>query len=120
LLPQAAGARPALGEGLRAAGWEVQVAEAYRTAPVLPSPDALAAARAADAITFTSSSTVEHFVAAGGLDAVPSVVACIGPATAATARALGLTVDIEAAEHTVDGLVAALTSFFVGVRGSQR
>jgi len=40
--------------------------------------------------------------------AVPPVVACIGPITADTARAAGLTVDVVAAEHTIDGLVAAL------------
>ncbi|MDO8612460.1 MAG: uroporphyrinogen-III synthase, partial [Dehalococcoidia bacterium] len=37
-----------------------------------------------------------------------TVVACIGPITADTARELGLRVDVVAAEHTVPGLVAAL------------
>ncbi|MEX0800017.1 MAG: bifunctional uroporphyrinogen-III C-methyltransferase/uroporphyrinogen-III synthase [Dehalococcoidia bacterium] len=36
------------------------------------------------------------------------LIACIGPITAATARELGLPVDVEAAEHTVRGLVAAV------------
>jgi uroporphyrinogen-III synthase len=36
------------------------------------------------------------------------LIACIGPITAQTARELGLPVDIEATEHTVEGLVAAL------------
>jgi len=36
------------------------------------------------------------------------LIACIGPITADTARELGLPVDVEAAEHTVPGLVAAL------------
>jgi uroporphyrinogen III methyltransferase/synthase len=36
------------------------------------------------------------------------LIACIGPITAATARELGLRVDVVAAEHTVTGLVAAL------------
>ena len=39
-------------------------------------------------------------------------VACIGPVTAATARDLGVRVDLEAEVHTVDGLVDALTSHF--------
>jgi uroporphyrinogen-III synthase len=41
-----------------------------------------------------------------------SFIACIGPVTAATARELGLRVDLEASEHTVDGLVDALTKHF--------
>jgi uroporphyrinogen-III synthase len=46
-----------------------------------------------------------------GIGAVPPVVACIGPVTAATARARGLMVDVEADVHTVDGLVAALVAW---------
>jgi uroporphyrinogen III methyltransferase/synthase len=36
------------------------------------------------------------------------LIACIGPITAETARDLGLRVDVEAAEHTVEGLVTAV------------
>ena len=36
------------------------------------------------------------------------LIACIGPITAETARELGLRVDVEAAEHTVEGLVRAV------------
>ena len=64
----------------------------------------------ADAVTFTSSSTVRSFVDALGRDAVPPVVACIGPVTATTARELGVTVTVEAEEHTIPGLVAAVRS----------
>jgi uroporphyrinogen-III synthase len=42
---------------------------------------------------------------------VPRIVACIGPVTAATAREHGLSVDIEAADHSVAGLVAALVEW---------
>ena len=70
--------------------------------------------RAADAVTFTSSSTVEQFVAAFGTDAVPALVASIGPVTSATAGSLGLTVDVEAGEHTTAGLVAALVDHVRG------
>ncbi|HCJ34842.1 MAG TPA: hypothetical protein DHV65_11185, partial [Ktedonobacter sp.] len=35
-------------------------------------------------------------------------IACIGPITAQTARELGLVVDIEAREFTIDGLVEAI------------
>jgi uroporphyrinogen-III synthase len=43
-----------------------------------------------------------------GARAIPATVVCIGPATAATARERGVTVTVEASEHTVDGLVGAL------------
>ncbi len=108
LLPRAAVARDVLPAGLRAKGWSVDVVEAYRTERETPSPELRAAAAAADAITFTSSSTVTNYLAMTGAAAVPRVVACIGPVTAATARAAGLTVDVVAGEHTVDGLVDAL------------
>jgi len=107
LLPRAAVARDALPAGLERKGWRVDVVEAYRTAVGRPAPEALAAAGAADAVTFTSSSTVTNYLAVAG-DAVPPVVACIGPVTADTARAAGLHVDVVAAEHTIEGLVAAL------------
>ncbi|MBW3574137.1 MAG: uroporphyrinogen-III C-methyltransferase [Actinobacteria bacterium] len=108
LLPRAAVARDILPEGLRGAGWEVDVVEAYRTRPTRPAPEALAAAGAADAVTFTSSSSVAGYLEVAGLAAVPPVVASIGPVTSATARNLGLTVAAEADVHTLDGLVDAL------------
>ena len=103
LLAQAAGARPVLADGLAAAGWTVEAVEAYRTAPVPVGP-----VPEADAVTFTSASTVEHWVAAAGVDATPPVVVSIGPVTTAAAEAAGLTVTAEADPHTVDGLVDAL------------
>jgi len=108
LLARAAVARDVLPDGLRAAGWQVDVVEAYRTVAAAPDADALHRASAADAITFTSSSTVERYVELAGLDRLPRVVACIGPVTAATARRLGIAVDVVANEHTIDGLARAL------------
>jgi uroporphyrinogen III methyltransferase/synthase len=106
LLPRAAVARDVLPDGLRAKGWTVDVVEAYRTRAVEPSAEALAAAATAHAITFTSSSTVTNYLASGA--PVPGLVACIGPVTADTAREHGLTVDVVADPHTIDGLVEAL------------
>ena len=63
-------------------------------------------------MTFTSSSTVTNYLAVAGADAVPPVVACIGPVTAQTARDAGLRVDVEAEVHTVEGLVDALLRWF--------
>jgi uroporphyrinogen III methyltransferase / synthase len=110
LLPRAEVARDALPEGLRARGWEVDVVAAYRTLTV-PVPDEVLDA-GADAITFTSSSTVTRWLEAAGPEGVPPLVACIGPVTAATAREHGLDVAVEAAEHTVEGLVAALVDHY--------
>ena len=62
-------------------------------------------------MTFTSSSTVTNFLAAVGADAVPPVVAAIGPITAATARDHGLVVDVEAEVHSIAGLVDALCAW---------
>ena len=112
LIPQASDARDVLAVGLRAKGWAVEVVEAYRTERAQPSPAALAAAAEADAVTFTSSSTVTNYLAIAGADAVPPVVACIGPITAATARDAGLDVTVDAEVHTVEGLVDALLRWF--------
>ncbi|HSL58387.1 MAG TPA: uroporphyrinogen-III synthase [Acidimicrobiales bacterium] len=111
LLARAAVARDVLPDGLRAAGWDVDVVEAYRT--VEPPADPIRADTAVDAgdvVTFTSSSTVTGFLRQWGDRPRPAVVACIGPVTAATARDAGLTVDVEATEHTIAGLVDALVA----------
>ena len=94
-------------------GWTVDVVDAYRTVGVRYDDDTRARVGAADAITFTSSSTVRNFVDAMGgpgpaLAHVPPVVVCIGPVTAATARELGFLVTAVAEEHTIDGLVNSL------------
>jgi uroporphyrinogen III methyltransferase/synthase len=108
LVPRAAVARDVLVEGLGTKGWQVTAVHAYRTRAAEPSLSALAEAGKADAITFTSSSTVTNYLQVAGLDAVPPVVVCIGPVTAATARDAGLSVDVVADEHTIDGLVHAV------------
>ncbi len=112
LLPQAAAARPTLADGLRSDGWLVDVVEAYRTVPAPLARESLTAAAAADAIAFTSASTVDHYIDAAGAGAVPPVVACIGPVTAEAARRRGLTVSVVAAEASVDSLVEALATCF--------
>ena len=108
LLPQAAGARRVLSEGLAAKGWRVDVVEAYRTVPATIDPADLDAAAGADAITFTSSSTVDGYASLAGVDALPPVVASIGPITTATALQHGIGVTVEADPSTVSGLVTAL------------
>ncbi|HET9849937.1 MAG TPA: hydroxymethylbilane synthase [Candidatus Dormibacteraeota bacterium] len=110
LLARAAGSREALPDRLRANGARVDVLETYRAVPPAELPARLAATLPEiDLVTFTSSSTVRHFVDAAGSRLPPSVaVACIGPITAQTARELGLRVDIIAQEYTARGLVEAI------------
>ncbi|MCQ3810060.1 MAG: uroporphyrinogen-III C-methyltransferase [Acidimicrobiia bacterium] len=112
LIPRAETARDVLPDGLAAAGWDVDVVPAYRTVAPAPDPDAAALLADAEVITFTSSSTVTNFTDTYGTTAVPEVVATIGPVTSATTRSRGLEVGIEATDHTVDGLIAALEDYF--------
>jgi uroporphyrinogen III methyltransferase/synthase len=118
LLARAAVARDVLPDGLRERGWDVDVVDAYRTVAASPTRAQLDAAAAADAITFTSSSTVERYLEIAGPAAVPPFVACIGPITAATARDAGLRVDVEAEVHSIDGLVDALAIGLAGAGAS--
>ena len=111
VLARASLARSVLPEGLRAAGWDVLDVAAYRNVAVELTDDQRRDAAAADGVVFTSSSVVERLVAELGADSVPPLVVSIGPATSATAAALGLEVTVEAAAHTIDGVVSALVDY---------
>jgi uroporphyrinogen III methyltransferase/synthase len=63
-------------------------------------------------ITFTSSSTVENYLALGLPWPQGMQVASIGPITSKTARERGLTIGVEAVRHDVPGLVEAIRRFF--------
>jgi uroporphyrinogen III methyltransferase/synthase len=110
LFPRAEKVRGALVAGLEAKGWTVDDVVAYRTVAGDPDPESIAAAGGADAVAFTSSSTVERTVALLGADRVPPVVVSIGPVTSASARAEGLQVTAEAVNSNIDGLVGAVVS----------
>jgi uroporphyrinogen III methyltransferase/synthase len=117
LLARAAVARDALPIALRAAGCVVDVVAAYETR--LASREAadslvneLKAGRI-DAVTFTSSSTVDNLCdLLGNHQAAellsPVRIASIGPVTTEAARARGLRVDVTASRYTVPELVLAL------------
>ena len=118
LMPRAIDGREDAAAFLRGQGASVDEVPAYRTDGCQPSVEELAAlGPGVDAVLFTSSSAVSSWcsqASRGPLAAATSraAVACIGPSTASTARDLGLRVDIEAAPHTVDGLVEALARYF--------
>ncbi len=110
LVARAREARDVLPNALSARGVEVSVLALYETIAEPLSEWSLAAAREADYITFTSSSTVRFFLeAAGGagLSAETRIVS-IGPVTSATLREHGLEPHVEAQRHDIEGLVDAL------------
>jgi len=120
LLPRAAVARDLVPAELARRGALVDVVEAYRTvAPEQAASQAagiFGGARKPDCITFTSSSTVQNFVAAAGVAALEGVaVASIGPITTRTARDLGIEVTVEAAVFSVGGLVEAIVGLYTKV-----
>lgn len=115
LIARAEKARDLLPKELSALGAIVDEGFAYRTVP--ETRDDIGARRrlleeGADLITFTSSSTVENFLALG-LPWPPKMqVASIGPITSKTALDHGLAVAVEARRHDIPGLVEAIRKFF--------
>jgi uroporphyrinogen III methyltransferase/synthase len=115
LVVRAMGAREILPKRLTELGAIVDEAIAYRTVPETNDTSAVRErfqAEGADLVTFTSSSTVENFLALK-LPWPPGMkTASIGPITSETMRKNGLAVDVEAAQYDVDGLVAAILKLY--------
>jgi uroporphyrinogen III methyltransferase/synthase len=109
LIARAAEARAVLPEALRQRGAAVDVVTLYETVAEDPGQAAIEAARTADYLTFTSSSTVRNLVEVmdGRLPAHARVVS-IGPVTSEAVRAAGLEVHVEAERHDPEGLIEAL------------
>lgn len=115
LLVRAEIGRDVLIEQLTEAGAEVTLAPAYRT--VIP-PESVDRLRrelpTVDAVTFTSSSSVDNFFAlleASGLTLPPTVrLASIGPVTSATLRDHGFKPYVEAREASVASLASAVAT----------
>jgi uroporphyrinogen III methyltransferase/synthase len=117
LLPGADIGRDVLAQGLSDLGATVEQIGAYRT--ITPEGSGKKARQllssGVDAVTFTSSSTVRNLVDIldGEKELLESsLVACIGPITAATAKEIGLRVDLVAERHTVEGLVESLANYY--------
>jgi len=126
LLARASEARKVLVSELQQAGALVHEVTAYDTFPVACDDSrgreilSLLLNHQLAILTFTSSSTVRNFVTwlksceQGATTSLIDLVtrhtqlASIGPITSQTARELGLHVDIEAKEFTIDGLVNAI------------
>jgi uroporphyrinogen III methyltransferase / synthase len=115
MIPRAKQAREVLPEGLRQRGAQVEVYPVYETLPDCAGAQELLPrllAGEVDVICFTSSSTVENFMAAMGGVKLPETIAIavIGPVTSKTAVECGLKVQIEAEEHTIQGLVDVIVA----------
>jgi uroporphyrinogen III methyltransferase/synthase len=106
LVARASEARDVLPDALSQRGAQVDVLPLYDTvAERAPDVDLTGA----DYVTFTSSSTVRFFLETldGALPAGARIVS-IGPVTSETARAHGLEVHVEAKQHDIEGLIAAV------------
>ena len=122
LLPQPVEGRDVVAVGLRAVGATVDIAPAYQT---VANTEGSAAVRrwldgpGAKAAVVASPSTVRGLLASldgdiASLARMPLV--CIGPVTAAAVTELGLAPALVAADHTNDGLIAALI-VYVNAKG---
>jgi len=120
LLPRARIARTILPEELTRMGAQVDEVTAYETRLSTEGNKELTLLlenNEIDAITFTSSSTVENFMtqleSKDAINALKNVVtASIGPITSDTARSLGIEPSIEACEYTIQGLVDSLLTYY--------
>ncbi|MFT4547748.1 MAG: uroporphyrinogen III methyltransferase/synthase [Verrucomicrobiales bacterium] len=102
---------PVLSEGLEKQNAIVDLAIAYQTVPETEDPTGGIARfnkEGADLITFTSASTVEHFLDLGLMLPENLKIASIGPITSAAIRDNELEPDIEAEENNIPGLVKAI------------
>ena len=127
LLLRALVARDALPEALLRKGFDVEVVPAYETKPLLGSGAELRARiqqGSADAILFTSSSTVTSTLEALGSDAKDLlgrvVLASIGPITTQTLKCAGLPATLQADVYTVEGLLDALEAHYAGAGSRHR
>ena len=112
LLPRAAKARNILPDTLRKMGWVVDDVPVYQTTMPKVEHGSRDLLSTADAIVFTSSSTVKNFFQMFGKEHLPEVVVSIGPITTQTILENGLTPTIEASPSSVTGIVSGLLDYY--------
>ncbi|WP_205842114.1 uroporphyrinogen-III C-methyltransferase [Natranaerobius trueperi] len=119
LFPRAKKAREILPKALKDMGLEVNVVPTYQTVKESTAQEeikTLLQENEIDAITFTSSSTVENFVDLIGTEGLENVdTFSIGPITEKTCNDLGIKVNATSDEYTIEGLVDVLTRRLGGV-----
>ncbi|MGV0344287.1 uroporphyrinogen-III synthase [Corynebacterium lehmanniae] len=121
LLPRADLGSDVLVDGLQEKGWEVDDVVAYRTVRAAPPPPEtrdMIKTGGFDAVCFTSPSTVKNLVGIAGKPHSRTIIACIGPVTAAEAREQGLRVDVVPEVADIPNLVDALADHVAGLRAS--
>jgi uroporphyrinogen III methyltransferase/synthase len=122
-LPRADIATEKLVAGLNDLGWEVDDITAYRTVRAAPPAAEIREAIKTggfDAVVFTSSSTVRNLVGIAGKPHASTVIAAIGPETAATAGEHGLKVSVQPTQAKIEPLVAALAEHGEQLRQAAR
>ncbi len=122
LLPHADIATETLAAGLKERGWEIDDVTAYRTVRAAPPPAPVREAIKGggfDAVCFTSSSTVRNLVGIAGKPHAKTVVAVIGPATAASAQEFGLRVDVQPETAAIAPLVDALAEYAESLKAAE-
>ncbi|WP_290342468.1 uroporphyrinogen-III synthase [Corynebacterium auris] len=121
LLPRADLGTDVLVDGLREKSWEVDDVVAYRTVRAAPPPPEvreMIKTGGFDAVCFTSASTVKNLVGIAGKPHARTIIACIGPMTAAEAREQGLRVDVVPEVADVPSLVDALAAHVASLRNA--
>ena len=113
LLPASALADPALADGLRQAGWEVEQVSAYTTVTagacdLPPGLDHSWAAGCVDAVVLTAPSSTRAVLELLGPPPATTRLVTIGATTAAAARELGLPVAAIAPSPTPEGVLRAV------------
>ena len=108
LVARAAEARSVLPDALRERGAQVDDVALYDTVAEPLGDRERSGLERATYVTFTSSSTVRFLLDSGARPPADARILSIGPITSATAEENGLSVDVEAEQHDIDGLVRAL------------
>jgi uroporphyrinogen III methyltransferase/synthase len=120
LLARAKKARDILPKGLKKMGAKVDVVETYRTLKPKGGTKKLKEIflkKKIDVITFTSSSTVNHFFELLKKENMKTLlkgitIASIGPVTTQTAKKSGMRVRIQPEQYTIPGLTQAIVKYF--------
>lgn len=114
LVPSADVAVEPLLVGLSKLGWDVEEVTAYRTVRAAPPPvetrEDIKTGNY-DAVVFTSATAVRNMIGIAGKPHAATVVAAIGPATAAACEIHGLRVDVTADSPTFESLAEGLARF---------